>query len=63
MEYNVIALRAGKCEEHTCLFRCKRAQRATQVHGQIIDLEIVENGPTTIIRESGGVDVILVLIA
>ena len=29
MEYNVIALRAGKCEEHTCLLRCKCTQRAT----------------------------------
>ena len=63
MEYNVIALRAGKCKEHTCLLRCKRAQGATQIHGQIIDFEVVENGPGTIIRKSGGVDVILVLIA
>ena len=63
MKYNVIALRAGKCKEHTCLLRCKRAQGATQIHGQIIDFEVVENGPGTIIRKSGGVDVILVLIA
>ena len=63
MEYNIIALRAGKCKEHTCLLGCKRTQGATQIHGQIIDFEVVENGPGTIIRESGGVDVILALVA
>ena len=63
MKNDVIALWAWKREEHTCLFGCQCTQSTTQIHGQVVYFEVVDNWSDTIIRKSGSVDFVVVLVA